>query len=184
MRIERGEGVEGRIETVQGSREGGSRWEEVEMVMDSGATDTVIGRGVLTKVKKKKGIACIRRAEYELANGEHMPNLGEKTFSGITCEGTVRETVAQVADVAQNLMSVNTCLRAGNRVVFDEDGSYIENKANGTINWLSKKGDLWTMKLWAKNEQETGDEEAEDSEAEQGKGQKGLTDFQRQGGSL
>lgn len=117
---------------------------------------------------------------YELANGEHTPNLGENMFAGITREGTKKETVAQVAEVTQNLMSVNACLKNGNRVVFDEDGSYIEDKTSGTMNWLDRRDDVWTIKLWVLNTQGGGEEEGEEKEAEL-EGQKGFT---RQGKSL
>ena len=58
-----------------------------------------------------------------MANGDYAPNLGEKKFHGVTEEGTLRGLTAQVVDVSQNLLSVHRCIRAGNRVVFDSEGS-------------------------------------------------------------
>ena len=61
-------------------------------------------------------------------------------------------------------MSVNACLRDGSRVVFDEEGSYIENKTSGVRSWLERKNGMWTIKLWAQNIQ--GEEKGEDAEEE------------------
>ena len=85
-----------------------------------------------------------------MANGEYAPNLGEKKFQGVTEEGSLRGLTAQVVEVSQNLLSVHRCVKAGNRVVFDSDGSYVENKATGEVNWLTETGNLWTLKLWVK----------------------------------
>lgn len=46
------------IEAKTETKEKGRIWEEIEMVIDSGATDTVIGTEVLNGVAKKEGMAC------------------------------------------------------------------------------------------------------------------------------
>ena len=125
-------------------------WEEIELTVDSGATDTVIQPKALPSVETKEGPAFKRGVEYEMANGEYAPNLGEKKFHGMTEEGCVRGLTAQVVDVSQNLLSVHRCVKAGNRVVFDGEGSYVENKKSGEINWFTETGNLWTLKLWVK----------------------------------
>ena len=38
--------------------------------------------------------------------------------------------------------------KAGNRVVFDEDGSYIEDKNTGERMWLKEKDGMYMLKLW------------------------------------
>ena len=38
---------------------------------------------------------------------------------------------AQVCDVHRPLMAVKRVCKHGNRVVFDDDGSYVENKTTG-----------------------------------------------------
>ena len=125
-------------------------WDEVELTVDSGATDTVMGPGTLGSIPITEGAAFKRGVEYEMANGQYCPNLGERRFRGFTEEGNERGLVAQVVDVSQSLLSVSRCVKAGNRVVFDSDGPYVENKATGEVNWLTEKGNLWTLKLWVK----------------------------------
>ena len=83
-----------------------------------------------------------------MANGEMAPNLGEKTFTGVTEEGIQRALVGQVVEVSQSLLSVSKCVKAGNKVVFDSDGSFIENKTSGEKIWLKEDGNLWTLTMW------------------------------------
>ena len=45
----------------------------------------------------------------------------------------------QVAPVARPLGSVRRMCQAGHRIVFDLEGSYVENKMTGEINWLREE---------------------------------------------
>ena len=51
----------------------------------------------------------------------------------------------QCADVTKALGSVSKICSNGNRVVFDDDGSYIENKQSGEILWMKQVGGLYTL---------------------------------------
>ena len=57
---------------------------------------------------------------------------------------------AQVCDVNQCLLSVRKVVAAGNRVVFDDTGSYIESKVDGKRMWLVDKEGMYTLKMWVK----------------------------------
>ena len=125
-------------------------WEEIEMAVDSGATETVIGPEELNSVETKEGAAFKRGVKYEVANGVRIPNLGEKVFQGITGEGVARKITTQVCEVNKNLLSVSKVTKAKNKVVFDEDGSYIEDKVTGQRIALEEKGGMYTLKLWVR----------------------------------
>ena len=56
--------------------------------------------------------------------------------------------VAQVCAVNNNRMSVSGIARNGNRVVFDDDRSYIEDKASGERTWMHKVDGMFMLKLW------------------------------------
>ena len=122
------------------------QWEEIEVAVDSGATESVTNENtpsnIMTKDGSKKGI------EYEVADGHRIPNEGEKRFHAVTEEGVVKLMTLQVADVNQTLLSVSRTNEAGNKVVFDGDASYIENKLTGQKTWLRKKNGMFTIKLW------------------------------------
>ena len=84
------------------------------------------------------------------ASGHQIPNEGEKRFSAVTEEGLEKEMTLQVADVNQGLLSVSKAMKAGNRVVFDEAGSYIESKRTGDKTWMRERNGMFIMKLWVK----------------------------------
>jgi hypothetical protein len=58
--------------------------------------------------------------------------------------------VVQVCAVNQGLLSVSKAVAAGNKVVFDTDGSYIENKVSGTRTWMHAEGGMYTIKMWVR----------------------------------
>jgi hypothetical protein len=97
-------------------------WECIELAVDSGATETVVGEDMLTDIETKEGWASKHGVQYEVANGERIPNVGEKKFQGITEHGLARNITAQVCDVNKALLSVKKIIAAGNRVTFDEEG--------------------------------------------------------------
>ena len=113
---------EGALNNVEG------KWEVIDMAVDSGATDSVLNEDMLCSVETKPGPASRRGVKYEVANGEEIPNLGEKRFAAVSEEGTRRNLIVQVCDVSKALLSVRKMVAAGNRVVFDGDGSYVEDK--------------------------------------------------------
>ena len=55
-------------------------WEEVEMTVDSGASETVVGEDMITAVATREGQASRRGVFYEVANGVRIPNLGENNL--------------------------------------------------------------------------------------------------------
>ena len=123
-------------------------WQEIELAVDSGASETVVSEDMLPEVETKEGAASRRGVEYEVANGEKIPNLGEKKFQGTTHEGNVRNITAQVCDVNKALLSVKKVMSAGNRVVFDQEGSYIEDKTTLETMWMTEDKGLFLLKMW------------------------------------
>ena len=129
----------------------GDGWEVIELAVDSGASETVISEDMLSSVEVKEGEASRRGVQYEVANGVRIPNLGEKKFKGHTEEGMVRNLTAQVCEVNKALLSVRKVVQAGNKVVFDIDGSYIEDKNTGQKMWLKEENGMYMLRMWVKN---------------------------------
>ena len=125
------------------------KWHSIELAVDSGASETVVGESMLPNVDATEGLASKRGVMYEVANGVRIPNLGEKSFQGYTdAEGIKRGIKAQVCDVNKALLSVSKLVQAGNRVVFDPQGSYIEDTTTGEQIWLQETGGMYTLKMW------------------------------------
>ena len=127
-------------------------WEEILMAVDSGASGTVVGEDMLETIPTKEGEASKRGVQYEVANGVRIPNLGEKRFRGITAEGLARNLTAQVCEVNKALLSVRKVVQAGNRVAFDLEGSYIEDKKTQQRMWLKEENGMYMLRLWVKSE--------------------------------
>ena len=123
-------------------------WECVDMAVDSGATETVLHEDMLTSVELKEGAASKRGVKYEVATGVRIPNLGEKKFEGVSEEGITRNITAQVCEVNKALLSVHKVVMAGNRVVFDKEGSYVEHKDSKEKMWMTEQGGMYMLKLW------------------------------------
>ena len=56
---------------------------------------------------------------------------------------------AQVCAVNKTLMSVSKVASKWNRVVFEDDGSCIECKANGEKSWLTQPGGMRYLEMCA-----------------------------------
>ena len=126
-------------------------WTEIELAVDSGATETVMNEDMLAHIATRPGPASRKGVRYEVANGTMIPNLGEKQFRAISEEGAERGIIAQICDVNKGLLSVKKMTKAGNRVVFDEDGSFIEDKQSGERMWMKENEGMYMLKLWVSN---------------------------------
>ena len=125
-------------------------WEEIELAVDSGASETVVNENMVLSAEVVEGPMSRQGVEYEIANGVRIPNLGEKTFRAISREQVVRNITAQVCDVNKGLLSVSKVVGAGSRVVFDPDGSYIEGRQTGACMNLTERNGMYMLKLWTK----------------------------------
>ena len=81
------------------------------------------------------------------------PHTGQKTSTAYTNEGHLREMVASVTDVEDALLSVSKLVKADNRIVFDEGGSYIEHKLTGEVTPLEEQRGLYKLKMWIPKDQ-------------------------------
>ena len=123
-------------------------WQKVSMAVDSGAAETVIphtlvaGHPIFETEASRKGI------NYASATGQPIPNLGEQRLPLCTAEGSLRSMTFQAAPVSRALGSVKRMMTSGHRVVFDNDGCYIQHKTSGEINWLREENGNFMMDMW------------------------------------
>ncbi len=64
----------------------------------------------------------------------------------------MRSLTAQVCEVNKPLLSVRKVIAGGSRVVFDEEGSYIESKATGERTWLKGQGGMFMLKMYVQRQ--------------------------------
>ena len=126
-------------------------WEEVDFVVDSGASETVIGPHMVSSAEARESTGSRRGVKYEVANGVRIDNLGEKKFIATSEENISNNITAQICEVNKGLLSVNKLVQKGNRVVFDQmknGGSYIEHTQTGeNMHLLEKKG-TYLLRIW------------------------------------
>ena len=115
-----------------------------KVTVDSGAEDSVWPathvdwEKVVETEESRKGIGFVT------ANGGRMNN-----YSGTKVEfvkdGKHKSMCFQVTDCKKPLASVSKIVDKGNRVVFDAEGSYIENKKTGEIMKLERERGTYVM---------------------------------------
>ena len=68
---------------INGCSEEVEEWEELEFLVDSGASAKVLGKAQVRAVQASEPDSSVH---YRLANGSRIPNLGEKYFRAVTEE--------------------------------------------------------------------------------------------------
>ena len=55
---------------------------------------------------------------------------------------------AQVCAVSKALLSVSRMVQAGNQVVFEQHGSYVEDLQSGEQMYMYEKGGMYMLRMW------------------------------------
>ena len=118
------------------------------LVIDSGAAETVIPSDWFANHKVEESAGSRSGVYYTTADGTPVHNEGEKTLTMCTPDGQhLRQMTFQVAAVNKALGSVSKIVNNGNRVVFDMDGSYIENKWSNDRLWLREDNGVYVLDM-------------------------------------
>ena len=88
-----------------------------------------------------------------MADGSMIPHKGSKQFKAVSNEGWDRWINAEVTYVDRPLLSVAQIVAAGCKVIFDANGSYIEQPGLGEYIELEQSGGLYTLKMWVPKKQ-------------------------------
>ena len=123
-------------------------WQLLSMAIESGAAETIIPYRLVSQHPLRETDASRGGLCYSSATGQPIPNLGEQRLPLLTMEETFRGMTFQAAPVSKLLGSVERICAAAHRVVFDEDGSYIENKSTGEVNMLREGNDNYMLDMW------------------------------------
>ena len=125
-------------------------WEELDMMVDSGASVTVINNEMVKAVEAADAKPNVR---YEVADGSLIENMGRKTFNAVTNGGVLHQMTAEVTDVKKALLSVVKLVKSGNRVVFDEGNCFIENKNTKQRIPIEERNGAYVLKVWINRDQ-------------------------------
>jgi hypothetical protein len=131
-------------------------WKRLSVAVDSGAAETVIPYNEVGDYPVMPTEASRSGLNYASATGDPIPNLGEQRLPLCTQEGTLRSMTFQAAPVSRALGSVMRMCRTGHKCVFDDEGSYIENKSTGEINWLREEDGNYMLDVWVVPSEQAG----------------------------
>ena len=123
-------------------------WEKVEVTVDSGASEWIGPESVAKHLAIEPTAASKAGAWYEAANGTRIFNKGQKRLTGVGTDGTALSVTMQVGDVTRVLGAVSRMTQAGNRVVFDNDGSYVQNKQTGHRTEIELRNGEYKLDMW------------------------------------
>ena len=138
----------------------GMEWQELNITVDSGACDHVLGPKEVSPQEVQVTDAVRRGVTYTTASGHPLPNLGEVRMMGTTAEGQELNLTMQAAGIKKPLASVRKMCRAGNRVVFEElsesQGGYVENKQSGARIPIVKQDGTYRVSVWRLRKRDSG----------------------------
>ena len=126
-----------------------AQWTLIEVIVDSGACETVLPASLCNHIMLRESAASKAKVEYEVASGKAVPNLGEKHCE-IYVEGTANPMIMhfQVADIHRPLLSLSRCADQGFRSHLDDYGGWLEDKKTGEVIPITRRGNLYIMQMW------------------------------------
>ena len=129
-------------------------WEVIPVTVDSAAADWVCPPHVGKAFPLRKTKASESGMKYRAANGTPIANHGERAVKGISGDWNPMGVTIQVAGVKKTLGAVMPMMKAGNRVVFDDEGSYIFNKPTGKYTVIEERNGEFVFDLWVQRAKE------------------------------
>jgi len=139
-------------------------WKKVRFTVDSGAGETVMNKDELPGIPVSPSPGSQRGQHYVTAAEERIANEGEKNFVGRLSawnsdsrggwkrsDNVGKGVNVQIADVSHPLMAVKK-LCTEHRVVFDDEGSYAQNKRTGEIIEIKEDQGEYIMEMWVLDE--------------------------------
>ena len=130
-------------------------WVSITVTVDSGACVTVMPSGICLGIPIVDNDLSGAGVEYEVANGESIPNLGERQCQVMTVGSmTPKKITFQIAEVHKPLLSVAACSDMGFDCFLGHDGGTLKDRITGECIPLERHGSLYSMKMWVRQNPE------------------------------
>ena len=126
-------------------------WVEIELTADTGACDTVIPKGMCPGIPIVPSHQSLLGLGYEVANGQSIPNLGERRCE-IWTEGAsdAKNITMQVADVHKGLLSLSRCADMGYESRFGSQCGCLIDTTTDEVIPLVRRGNLYMLRCWVR----------------------------------
>ena len=128
-------------------------WTKVSSIVDSGCVEHVAPPELAPQVKIEPSEGSKRGRSYTVANGEDLPNLGQKSISVVTESGDQAVIKTQIAQVAKPLTSVGETCDRGNLVVFSAHGGAILNLHTKGVIPFQRRNRNYELDYYIKHDQ-------------------------------
>ena len=90
-------------------------------------------------------------AEYEVADGQSIPNLGERRCQIMTPGSMIAKSITfQVADVHKALLSISRCTDLGYECHLGKSGGHLKDMISGEVIPLVRRDNLYMLKTWVR----------------------------------
>ena len=128
-------------------------WIQIEVTVDSGACVTVMPVGICMGISILQNAQTRAEVEYEVANGQTIPNLGERKCEVMTAGSSIPKRITfQVADVHKPLLSITGCADMGYDCYLGKEGGSLRDRTTGEIIPLERKDSLYVVKMWVRQD--------------------------------
>ena len=123
----------------------------MEVTVDSGACDTVMPLSMCEGIDVLPSLASLRGMKYEVANGQLIPNLGERRLEMLTPGSKSMKSITfQVADVHKPLLSISSVSDMGYECILNTNGGWLVNRTANECIPLVRKGNLYVFTCWVR----------------------------------
>ena len=152
----------------EGAQGPDNEWTRIEAIVDSGASVTIMGKGVMPEGKIRETDASREKQEYRAANGGKITNVGSCDIKGFSSEGIPINLTAQVGHKMPNklLLSLQAAVKEGNMIVFGANRealralaqspsmaeNVIMNKRSGLMSKMSQRDGVYKYDIWTRRE--------------------------------
>lgn len=117
------------------------------MTIDSGASNSVIPKGLMSHIPIDESIGSKMGVTYMAANGGVLRNYGQRRVYGKTNDGKDVQVTMQVTDVNKALGSVGQICEAGNKVIFSKNGGEIISDRDGSKTHFYRENGVYRMDI-------------------------------------
>ena len=118
------------------------------ITVDSGACETVVPTNACPQVRVSPSEASRRGDKYEVANGNVIPNVGEKRCRVMTAGSRVEKHITfQCADVDMPVLSSRKLCEAGREVLYKKNGGVSIDTKTGQTSKIVQRGRVYYLKL-------------------------------------
>ena len=133
-------------------------WVRIRTVMDSGAAESFAPPSMAPGETIEESPGSKRGQHYISASKERLPNMGQQRMPVRTNEGMDSKDLYQIAEVSRPLTAVSATCDKGNWVVYTPQGGFIMNCQTGERTSFERKGGIYELDLWIKDEDMLGGE--------------------------